>query len=98
MKHTSDKWYASRTWEFYLSILTQIIAYSMPGPILDVGAGTGFLVECATRWGLDCKGIEGSPAAIEIARNRCASLQLTQVLLSDHFPFKTRSFQTVVMN
>jgi SAM-dependent methyltransferase len=93
-----DKWYASRNWEFYLPIVRQIMAYSMPGPILDVGAGAGFLVECAVQWGLDCKGIEGSSAAIQIAHVRCPSLQLTQVLLSDRFPFGTESFQTVIMN
>jgi SAM-dependent methyltransferase len=93
-----DRWYASRSWEFYSPILSQIVAYSMPGPILDVGAGAGFLVECAAQWGLDCKGIEGSPAAIQIAGVRCPSLQLTQVFLSDPFPFETGSFQTVIMN
>jgi len=47
---------------------------------------------------LDCEGIEGSAAAIQIACNRCAFLQLTQALLSDRFPFESGSFQTVVMN
>lgn len=45
-----EQLYASRTWEYYRPVLAHIIANSVPGPILDLGAGTGLLVEAATRW------------------------------------------------
>ena len=93
-----EKSYLDRDWRFYRPILCQLIAHSEPGSILDVGAGTGFLVEAGLRWGLDCVGIEGSPEAIEIGRQRFPNLPLRCHLLSEPFPFKDESFQTVVMN
>ena len=61
-----EKWYSNRDWRFYRPILSEVIFFSEPGPILDVGAGTGLFVEAALRWGIDCVGIEGSGEAVEI--------------------------------
>jgi hypothetical protein len=36
-----DKYYSTRSWDFYQPLLVPIIMYSKPGPILDIGAGTG---------------------------------------------------------
>ena len=93
-----ELYYSSRDWRFYRSILTTIIMYSQPGPILDVGAGTGFIVEGALRWGLDCKGIEGSKDAIIIARHRYPEIDIVQSVLNEPFPFSSQTFQTVIMN
>jgi SAM-dependent methyltransferase len=93
-----DKWYADRDWRFYRSILAQVVEHSEPGPILDLGAGVGYLVECADRWGLDCNGVDGSPAAVEIGCARWPALKLRHHVLSERLPFPDASFQTVVMN
>ena len=93
-----EKWYADRDWRFYRAILSEVIFYSEPGPILDVGAGTGLLVEAALRWGLHCVGIEGSGEAVEIGRQRYPNLSLRRHLLSEPLPFADESFQTVLMN
>ena len=91
-------YYLSRDWKFYRSILSAIIMYSQPGPILDLGAGTGFIVEGALRWGLDCEGIEGSIEAIKIAQERYPAIDIAQGTLSESLPFSDLTFQTVVMN
>ncbi len=93
-----ETYYSSRDWKIYKSILSTIVLYSEPGPVLDVGAGTGFIVEGGSRWGLDCKGIEGSIDAIRIARERYPAIDIVQGLLSEPFPFPDASFQTIVMN
>jgi SAM-dependent methyltransferase len=93
-----QKLYGSRTWEYYRPVLAHVVANSAPGPILDVGAGTGLFVETAARWGLDCQGIEGSQDAVEIGLQRYPGLRLGQHLLSAPFPFPNESFQTVLMH
>ncbi len=93
-----QKLYASRTWEYYRPVLAHVVANSAPGPILDVGAGTGLFVETATRWGLDCQGIEGSQDAVDIGLQRYPGLRLGQHLLSAPFPFPNESFQTVLLH
>jgi SAM-dependent methyltransferase len=93
-----ERYYSSRDWRFYKSILVDVLRFSEPGPILDVGAGTGFIVEGFLRWGIDCRGIEGSKEAVDIARSRFPETNLLQHFLSDPFPFPDQTFQTVIMN
>jgi 2-polyprenyl-3-methyl-5-hydroxy-6-metoxy-1,4-benzoquinol methylase len=93
-----EKHYAARCWRFYRELLALAIQYSEPGPILDVGAGVGLLLEAAQRWNLTCLGLEGSAEAIAIARERCESLNLKRHLLSDAFPVGDCTFQTVYLN
>src|SRR5690348_1334043 len=90
--------YASRSWEHYRPVLAHVVANSAPGPILDVGAGPGLFVEVATRWGLDCQGIEGSQDAVDIGLQRYPGLRLGRHLLSAPFPFANESFQTVLLH
>jgi SAM-dependent methyltransferase len=93
-----EQLYASRTWEYYRPILAHIMANSAPGPILDLGAGTGLLVEAATRWGLDCQGIDGSREAVEMGQQRFPGLRLSQQYLSERLQFSDESFQTVLLH
>jgi SAM-dependent methyltransferase len=93
-----ERSYATRSWQFYSYIVGEIVAYSEPGAILDIGAGIGLLTECATRWGLECQGIDGSPDAIAAALQRDPKLRMRQHLQSDPLPFADESFQTVVLN
>jgi SAM-dependent methyltransferase len=93
-----DRSYATRSWQFYGYIIGEIICHSQPGPILDIGAGIGLFTECATRWGLECEGIDGSPDAIASALRRRPTLRMRQHLQSDPLPFSNETFQTVVLN
>jgi SAM-dependent methyltransferase len=47
------------------------------GRVLDAGCGTGELALMAAARGLDASGIDASPTAIAIARERCAERGLT---------------------
>jgi len=98
LKHYYEQHYSSKDWRFYKDILAEVIRFTEPGPILDVGAGTGLIVEGFLRWGIDCKGIEGSKEAVEIARKRFPRANLLQHFLSDPFPFPDQMFQSVIMN
>jgi SAM-dependent methyltransferase len=93
-----ERYYKLRNWTFYSGILGQIVSYSQPGSILDVGAGTGLLVEAARKWGFDCEGIDGSEAAVEVGQRRVPGLRLRHHFLSDPFPFAHSTFQTVLLN
>jgi ubiquinone/menaquinone biosynthesis C-methylase UbiE len=93
-----EKYYANRDWRFYRRVLAIALELSEPGPILDVGAGVGFLVEAAQRWGLKCEGIDGSEEAVRIGRARFPDLRLRFHALSDPLPYGDESFQTVILN
>lgn len=90
--------YGKRDWRSYATILAAVIRHSQPGPILDVGAGVGLLVDCGRRWGIPIDGIEGSETAIALARKRHPAVELKHHLLSKPFPFDDEHFQTAVMN
>jgi SAM-dependent methyltransferase len=90
--------YRDRDWKRYRQILARIVEFSLPGPILDLGAGVGFFVECAGRWGMDCTGVEGALSAVRIATGRYPKLAILHHTLENPLPFKDKSFQTVLMN
>lgn len=91
-------YYSDRDWQTYLALLARVVRYSQPGPILDLGAGCGYFVEAAVRWGFSCVGIEGSPDAVVMAKKRIPDIDIRLHRLSDGLPFETSSFQTVVLN
>ncbi len=93
-----ERWYADRDPAFYAPVLSHLIRHGRPGPILDLGAGTGLLVELAQRWGLEARGVEGSPDAVAIGLQRTPGLALTQQVLGERLPEAAASIETVVMN
>lgn len=93
---TFAEYYGQTEWQSYRHLVADIIRHSMPGPILDVGSGVGFLVECARQFGLDALGIEGSEWACTQAKHR--GLPMIQLDLASEWPLKDGSFATVVCN
>ena len=93
-----EQHYSSRDWHFYRGILSTIIQRSEPGPVLDLGAGVGYLVEACHRWGLKCVGLEGSKRAVEISKERDPELDVRESLLSAPLPFKDNTFSAIIMN
>lgn len=93
-----EHWYADRDASFYAPILAHVVRHSTPGPILDLGAGTGLLVELAQQWGLDCRGYEGSSDAVAIGHRRVPALSLAQHTLGEPLPEADASVQSIVMN
>jgi len=92
------QYYLDRDWHAYTDILARIVRHSLPGPILDLGAGCGYLVEAASLWGMKCVGLEGSAEAIELAKLRTPDLDIRVHRLSSELPSANESFQTVVLN
>ena len=66
-----------------------------PGSILDVGCGTGSLLELANRQGMECYGLDTSPGMLAQARSKVPDAHL---LLGSFYeiPFSADSFDTVV--
>jgi SAM-dependent methyltransferase len=93
-----QKYYLDRDWRAYTDILARIVRYSSPGPILDLGAGCGYLVEAVHLWGGLATGLEGSVEAVELAKSRAPKLDMRHHRLSDPLPCESDSYQTVVLN
>lgn len=62
--------YAGRSWLDYRHLLAEAIRYAPSPPLLDVGCGYGFLVECARQFGVGAIGLEASESALAEARRR----------------------------
>ncbi len=62
--------YAERTWQNYQALLSEVVLHGAGGPVVDIGCGYGFLVECARQWGILSIGLEGAPFALAEARRR----------------------------
>jgi 2-polyprenyl-3-methyl-5-hydroxy-6-metoxy-1,4-benzoquinol methylase len=60
--------YAGRSWRDYRHLLAEAVRYAPEPPLLDIGCGQGFLVECARRFGIPAIGLEAS--AIALAEGR----------------------------
>jgi SAM-dependent methyltransferase len=90
--------YGDRGWQAYSYLLAKVVKDSQPGRILDLGAGCGYFIEAATRWGISSVGLEGSTDAVEMAKKRAPELDIRLQKLGDIFPFENNSFQTVVLN
>ncbi|MEM9883116.1 MAG: class I SAM-dependent methyltransferase [Planctomycetota bacterium] len=93
-----ERWYADRPWSHYRPILSHVVRHGTPGPLLDLGAGTGLLVECATRFGLSATGLDGSAEAVAIGRSRFPEIDLRHHDLAEPLPLPDNAFSAVVMN
>ena len=95
-KEIFERAYGNRDWNWYRSLVAKSIKYGMPGKWLDLGAGLGFFVECAQRFGIDCTGIEGSGYAVDEAKKRYKGIDIKQHFLEDGLPFENNSISTIV--
>lgn len=90
--------YQNRDWRMYKKYVGLIVKHSEPGMIVDVGCGLGFFVECCSRYGLPCIGIEGDLTAIEMAQQRHPNLDLRQGFIEDALPFDDNTVSVVFCN
>jgi SAM-dependent methyltransferase len=93
-----QRYYSDRNWTAYSDLLARVVRYSQPGPILDLGAGCGYFVEAAARWGFESVGLEGASEAVDMAKKRMPDLDIRQHRLSEIFPFDENYFATVLLN
>jgi SAM-dependent methyltransferase len=91
-------YYGSRTPDWYASLLGEVIRFGKPGSILDLGCGLGLFVELANQWGLQATGIDGSEAAVRLARERTPSLDLQQGDVMHPLPFADQSIDNIIMH
>jgi SAM-dependent methyltransferase len=85
-----DNWNSSRR------LLARCIRKGKPGPILDIGCGLGFFLECCHKFGVPSVGLEGSAYAVQAAKEREPNLDIRQHDLEDPFPFKDGTFSIVM--
>lgn len=90
--YPDDNWNASR------KLLARCIKKGKPGPILDIGCGLGFFVECCHKFGVPATGLEGSAYAVQAAKEREPQLDIRQHYLEDPFPFGEATFSMVMCN
>src|SRR5712671_613535 len=56
--------YENRSWKNYRNLIAEFVLYAEDTPLLDMGCGYGFLLECARRFGIPAIGLEGSELAV----------------------------------
>jgi SAM-dependent methyltransferase len=93
--HGRPPWEIGRPQAAFVKAVDQIY-----GRVLDAGCGTGELALMAAARGLDASGVDASPTAIAIARERCAQRGLTaQFVVGDVLrlgEFTTMPYDTVL--
>ena len=84
-------------WTWFKKILALCIEEGKPGHFLDIGAGLGFFVECCSRFGIKCTGIEGSQFGVIKAKERDIDL-IHFIIDKTPLPFAAESISTVLMS
>ena len=84
-------------WTWFKKMLALCIEEGKPGHFLDIGAGLGFFVECCSRFGIKCTGIEGSQFGVDKARERDVDV-IHFVINENPLPFPSGSISTVLMS
>lgn len=87
--------YLEHDWLDRRRYLSLVVKWGLPGRIVDVGCGLGYFVECCSRFGMECIGLEGSAAAVERARKRDPALEIQQHQIENGLPFDDESVSTV---
>lgn len=90
--------YDQRTWRDYRHILAATIRHAPAPPILDVGCGYGFLVECARRFGIPATGLEMSAHALDECRRRHPSADVRSWIAGQPLPFAAEAIGAAVLN
>jgi len=90
--------YAERSWREYRSLLGEVLQHASGGPLLDVGSGYGFLVECARRFGIDAIGLEGADEALEESRARHPLADVRAWRAGTEIPLTSESIGIAVAN
>jgi SAM-dependent methyltransferase len=88
--------YPNSSWNSSRRLLARCIKKGKPGPILDIGCGLGFFVECCYKFGVPAIGLEGSADAVQLAKEREPLLDIRQHNLEEPLPFEKETFSIVM--
>ena len=90
--------YAARTWRDYRHLLAESVRHAPEPPLLDVGCGYGFLVECARRFGVAAVGLEASEVALAEGRRLHPDADLRSWHAGSPLPFADESIGVAMLN
>ena len=90
--------YAGRSWLDYRHLLAEAIRYAPAPPLLDVGCGYGFLVECARQFGVGAIGLDASESALAEARRRHPEADLRSWRAGASLPCADGAIGVVMLN
>ena len=95
-EHHGD--YDSRSWHDYRHLLAECVRHAPEPPLLDVGCGHGYLVECARQFGMPAIGLEASAVAIAEGRRRHPSADIRQWHAGTPLPCADGSIGVAMLN
>jgi SAM-dependent methyltransferase len=90
--------YANRSWRDYRHLLAEAVRYAPGPPLLDVGCGQGFLVECARQFGMSAVGLEPSEVALAECRRRHPHADVRQWRGGEPLPCEDASIGVAMLN
>jgi len=90
--------YAARSWRDYRHLLAEAVRHAPEPPLLDVGCGQGFLVECARRFGMTAIGLEASQVAIAESRRLHPEADVRLWHAGDPLPCADQSIGVAMLN
>lgn len=100
-----DEWWAEyiseydgRDWLLYRPLVAQFIRHGQQHPLLDIGSGLGFLIECARRFGVHAIGVEASDVALAECRARHPHVEVRKWVGGDDLPFENCSVGGAILN
>jgi SAM-dependent methyltransferase len=90
--------YAGRTWRDYRHLLAEAVRHAPSPPLLDVGCGQGFLVECARQFGIPAVGLEASEVALAEGRRLHPDADARLWKAGEPLPFAAESIGVAMLN
>ena len=90
--------YDDRTWRSYQPLLGEVIRDAAGPPLLDVGCGIGFLVECARKFGIDAVGVEAATSALQAAAEQHPEADIRRWAAGSDLPIESESVGVAVLN
>src|SRR2546425_9399322 len=90
--------YEGRSWRDYRHLLAETIRYGPCPPLLDVGCGLAFLVECARQFGMPAVGLEASEHALAESRRRHPHADVRRWQAGEPLPFEDGAIGMAMLN
>jgi SAM-dependent methyltransferase len=90
--------YEGRSWRDYRHLLAETVRYGSGPPLLDVGSGFGFLVECARQFGMPAVGLEASEHALSECRRRHPHVDVRRWQAGTPLPFEDGAIGMAMLN